>query len=73
MLIGDCETIAEKLAEEIRAGRPNHIMFHVQVGGSGQAQALNTMEKFATDIRPLLEKELGPLKYIGAQLPQAAE
>ena len=73
MLIGDCETIAEKLAEEIRAGRPNHIMFHVQVGGSGQAQALNTMEKFATDIRPLLEKELGPLKDIGAQLPQAAE
>ena len=31
------------------------------------------MEKFASDIRPMLEKELGPLKDIGATLPQAAE
>jgi hypothetical protein len=31
------------------------------------------MEKFATNIRPMLEKELGPLKDIGAQLPVATE
>ena len=29
--------------------------------------------EFATDIRPMLEKELGPLKDIGAPLSQAAE
>ena len=35
---------------------------------------MNTMEKFASDIRPMLEKELGPLKDIGAPvLPRAAE
>ena len=73
ILVGDCETVAEKLAAEIRAGQPSHIMFHVQVGGSTQSQALNTMEKFAGDIRPMLEKELGPLKDIGAPLSQAAE
>jgi len=73
ILVGDCETIAEKLAAEIRAGRPSHVMFHFQVGRSSQAQALNSMEKFASDIRPMLEKELGPLKDIGAPLSQATE
>jgi alkanesulfonate monooxygenase SsuD/methylene tetrahydromethanopterin reductase-like flavin-dependent oxidoreductase (luciferase family) len=73
LLVGDCETIAERLAAEIRAGKPSHVMFHVQVGGSGQAQALNSMEKFASDIRPMLEKELGPLKNLGTPLPMAAE
>ncbi|MDG2285484.1 MAG: LLM class flavin-dependent oxidoreductase, partial [Alphaproteobacteria bacterium] len=73
LLVGDCETIAERLAAEIRAGKPSHVMFHVQVGGSGQAQALNSMEKFASDIRPMLEKELGPLKDLGTPLRMAAE
>ena len=73
ILVGDCETVAEKLAAEIRAGRPSHVMFHAQVGGSTHAQALNTIEKFASDIRPMLETEFGPLKDIGAPLPQAAE
>lgn len=61
LLVGDCETIAERLAEEIRCARPSHMMFHFQVGGSDYAKALETIERFATDIRPAVEKELGPL------------
>ena len=72
LLVGDCETIAERLAAEIRAGQPKHVMFHVQVGGSSQAQALNTLEKFATEIRPMLEREIGPLADIGVTPSQAA-
>ena len=72
LLVGDCETIAERLAADIRAGQPSHVMFHVQVGGSSHAQAMNTMEKFASDVRPMLEKELGPLKDIGAPVPARA-
>ncbi len=73
MLVGDCETITERLAAEIQIGKPSHIMFHFQVGGSKHAQALNSMEKFASTIKPNLVKQLGPLENIGASLPQAAE
>ena len=61
LLIGDCETIAEKLGAEIEAGKPSHMMCHFQVGSSGHASAIETMEKFQSDIKPLVEKELGPL------------
>ena len=73
LLVGDSETIAERLAGEIRAGRPSHMMFHVQVGGSSQALALSTLERFAGEIRPMLERELGPLDAIGRPQSQAAD
>ena len=71
LLVGDCETIAQRLCGEIRAAQPSHMMFHFQVGASSHRQALETMEKLATDIRPMVEKELGPLSAIGAPLPGA--
>ena len=74
LLVGDPETIAERLTAEIRASRPTHIMFHFQVGGSSHRAALDSMEKLVTDIRPMVEKELGPLADFGAPpRPQAAE
>ena len=74
LLVGDPETIAERLTAEIRAARPAHIMFHFQVGGSSHRAALDSMETLVTDIRPMVEKELGPLADFGAPpRPQAAE
>ena len=74
LLVGDPETIAERLTAEIRAARPAHVMFHFQVGGSSHRAALDSMEAFATDIRPMVEKELGPLADFGAPpRSQAAE
>lgn len=61
LLVGDCETIAERLCAELRAARPSHMMFHFQVGASSQASALDTMERFMSDIKPMVEKALGPL------------
>ena len=61
LLVGDCETIAERLADEIRRAKPYHVLFHFQVGASAYGKALETIERFATDIRPMLESELGPL------------
>ncbi len=73
LLVGDCEIIAERLTAEIRAARPAHVMFHFQVGGSSHRAALDSMEKLMTDIRPMVEKELGPLAEFGAAArPQAA-
>ena len=65
LLVGDCETIAERLCGEIRAAEPSHMMFHFQVGASSHRQALDTMEKLATDITPMVEREMGPLSAIG--------
>ncbi len=73
LLVGDCETVAQRLCDEIRAARPSHMMFHFQVGGSSHAQALNTMEKLMSDIKPLVERELGPLAGIGTPTAEAAE
>ena len=69
LLVGDVETVAERLAAEIRAARPSHMMFHFQVGGSSHAAAMDSMEKLMTDIAPLVEAELGPLDAIGAPRP----
>jgi alkanesulfonate monooxygenase SsuD/methylene tetrahydromethanopterin reductase-like flavin-dependent oxidoreductase (luciferase family) len=69
LLVGDVETIAARLTEEIRRARPSHMMFHVQVGGSDFRQAMETIERFATDIRPAVERVLGPL----ATLPTVAD
>ena len=72
LLVGDCETIAERLCgESPRRERPSHMMFHFQVGASSHRQALETMEKLATDITPMVEREIGPLSAIGAPLPGA--
>lgn len=72
LLVGDCETIAQRLCEEIRASNPCHMMFHFQVGGSAHRDALNTMEKLMSDIVPMVEREVGPLAKIGAPIPKAA-
>ena len=61
MLVGDVETIAEQLTEEIRRARPAHVMFHLQVGASSFEKAMRSIELFASDIRPAVEKVLGPL------------
>jgi hypothetical protein len=72
LLVGDCETIAQRLCDEIRAARPSHMMFHFQVGGSSQASALQTMEKLMLEIVPMVERELGPLASLGAPTPALA-
>ena len=72
LLVGDCETIAERLIAEIRAARPSHIMFHFQVGNSSHAAAITSMERLMTDVRPMVERELGPLAAIGTPAPAVA-
>jgi hypothetical protein len=48
------------------------MMFHFQVGGSSQAQALHTMENLMSEIVPMVERELGPLGTLGAPIAAAA-
>jgi alkanesulfonate monooxygenase SsuD/methylene tetrahydromethanopterin reductase-like flavin-dependent oxidoreductase (luciferase family) len=66
MLVGSAEAIAERMAEEIRQAQPCHYLLQFQAGDSAQSLALRSIERFAAEVRPLLERALGPLERIGA-------
>jgi alkanesulfonate monooxygenase SsuD/methylene tetrahydromethanopterin reductase-like flavin-dependent oxidoreductase (luciferase family) len=65
MPIGDVDLVTERLTAEIRAGQPAHICFNFQCGDVPIKTALRSMERFAADVRPRLERALGPLERIG--------
>lgn len=65
MLVGPPETIAERLAAEIRRASPCHYLLQFQAGGSSLPLARRSLERFAAEVRPLLEREIGPLERIG--------
>lgn len=72
MLVGSAETIAERMAAEIRAADPCHYLLQFQAGGSDLPTALRSIERFATRVRPLLEREFGDLARIGEPAREAA-
>jgi alkanesulfonate monooxygenase SsuD/methylene tetrahydromethanopterin reductase-like flavin-dependent oxidoreductase (luciferase family) len=67
VLIGDAEMVAERLTALIGAARPRHMLLHFQAGASSLKMALNSIERFATQVRPMIEKELGPLDKLGIE------
>jgi alkanesulfonate monooxygenase SsuD/methylene tetrahydromethanopterin reductase-like flavin-dependent oxidoreductase (luciferase family) len=67
MLVGDAETVAERLVALVRAAQPRHMLLHFQAGASPQRTALHSIQAFAERVRPMLEKELGPLEKLGSE------
>lgn len=67
MLVGDAETIAERMAAEIRLAQPCHYLLQFQAGGSELKLALRSIERFASQVRPLLERSFGPLDRLGTE------
>jgi len=63
--IGDVELVTERLIAEIRAAQPAHICFNFQCGDVPIETALRSMERFAAEVRPRLERALGPLDRLG--------
>lgn len=61
MIVGDAETCAEKLVDEIRRVRTSHIAMFFQVGRFPNVQAMRSLDRFASEVVPLIEKEIGPL------------
>src|SRR5205807_10548987 len=61
LLIGDVETVAEKLVAEIRATKPVHVCFSFKVGNTPHAAAMRSMELMIGEVKPMVEKALGPL------------
>ncbi|HUK58049.1 MAG TPA: LLM class flavin-dependent oxidoreductase [Stellaceae bacterium] len=66
LLIGSAADVAKKLAAEIRILEPAHICFSCKVGSTPHEVAMRTTERLVREVKPLLERELGPLGRIGA-------
>src|SRR5712672_2100130 len=62
LLLGDAETVAEKLAAEIRATHPVHMCFSFKVGATPHKAAMRSMELMMSEVRPLVERALGPIE-----------
>jgi alkanesulfonate monooxygenase SsuD/methylene tetrahydromethanopterin reductase-like flavin-dependent oxidoreductase (luciferase family) len=67
LLIGDVETVAEKLVGEIEATEPVHMCFSFKVGATPHKAAMRSMELMMTEVRPRVERALGPLARRAAE------
>jgi alkanesulfonate monooxygenase SsuD/methylene tetrahydromethanopterin reductase-like flavin-dependent oxidoreductase (luciferase family) len=65
LLIGDPERVAEKLAREIDVLQPTHISCFMAIPGIEQKRVLRSIERFGTEVMPLLTKRFGDLSRIG--------
>jgi alkanesulfonate monooxygenase SsuD/methylene tetrahydromethanopterin reductase-like flavin-dependent oxidoreductase (luciferase family) len=58
LLIGDVETVAEKLVAEIGAARPEHVCFSFKVGNTPHKAAMRSMELMIGEVKPKVDKVL---------------
>ena len=63
--IGDPETVAERLVEEIEKVGSDHIAFYMTIGDTAHETVMASIERFATEVVPLIEKSVGPLASAG--------
>jgi len=66
LVIGDPHLCAQKLVSEIRALGTTHLSVFTQIGTIPGARSRRSLERFARDVVPLIEAELGPLGDINA-------
>jgi alkanesulfonate monooxygenase SsuD/methylene tetrahydromethanopterin reductase-like flavin-dependent oxidoreductase (luciferase family) len=67
LLIGDVETVAEKLAGEVRATHPVHICFSFKVGSTPHKAAMRSMELMIGEVKPRVERALGAFERHAAE------
>jgi alkanesulfonate monooxygenase SsuD/methylene tetrahydromethanopterin reductase-like flavin-dependent oxidoreductase (luciferase family) len=63
LLIGDADTVAEKLLNEIQATKPVHVCFSFKVGNTPHKSAMRSMELMMSDVKPKVEKALAACGY----------
>ena len=72
LMIGDAAHCAERCVDLLRRARPCHIALYFRVGRISQARALRSMERFAGEVIPQVEKTLGPLAEFDSRRLNAA-
>src|SRR6266536_5116556 len=60
LLIGDVDTVAQKLVAEIHATRPVHVCFSFKVGNTPHKAAMRSMELMIGEVKPKIDKALRP-------------
>jgi alkanesulfonate monooxygenase SsuD/methylene tetrahydromethanopterin reductase-like flavin-dependent oxidoreductase (luciferase family) len=58
LLIGDVETVVERLVAEIRATKPVHVCFSFKVGNTPHKTAMRSMELMIGEVKPRIDKAL---------------
>lgn len=69
LVIGDSHHVAARIVADIRALDPIHYNCLMQFGDMPIAPARRSLERFATEVIPLVEREVGPLDRIGLRPP----
>jgi alkanesulfonate monooxygenase SsuD/methylene tetrahydromethanopterin reductase-like flavin-dependent oxidoreductase (luciferase family) len=59
VIIGDAHHCAERMAEATRTLKPMHWSCFMQFGGMEGRRALRSLERFGSEVIPLLERDLG--------------
>lgn len=72
MLVGDAATVAARMVAEIHAAAPCHYLLQAQVGDMPASTALRSIAAWQGAVKPLLEREFGPLERIGVPAAAAA-
>jgi alkanesulfonate monooxygenase SsuD/methylene tetrahydromethanopterin reductase-like flavin-dependent oxidoreductase (luciferase family) len=67
LLIGDVETVAEKLVGEIRATQPVHVCFSFKVGNTEHKSAMRSMELMIGEVKPRVEQALSASVQVAAK------
>ena len=57
--IGDPETVAERIVEEARRVNAFHMNLYMHIGSYPLQKSMRSIERFAIEVMPLVEKELG--------------
>ncbi|HCP00574.1 MAG: LLM class flavin-dependent oxidoreductase [Alphaproteobacteria bacterium] len=63
--IGDPETVAERLVEEIQKVGSDHIALYMSIGDSDHGAVMRSIRRFGDEVIPLIEKSVGPLAGAG--------
>ena len=65
IVVGNTEAVAERLCQEIDLYRPRHMCLYFAVGDLPSVTAMKSMERFATQVVPMIEVHFGkPLAEI---------
>lgn len=66
LLIGDADTVAEKIVKEIDAGKPEQVCFSFRVGNTPHKVAMRSLELMMGEVKPRVEKALGNMASVAA-------
>ena len=69
--IGDPETVAACLADEITRVGTSHIALYMTMGNTDHEVAMSSIRRFGDEVIPLIEKAVGPLG--GVNIPKPLE